>query len=135
MFWLENRWRDTISHEFRSECPHCDSRRTQVHRGRFFRSLPLLFLLPFSLSGQAIRQHEVPLKNWEAPLYWQPELTLQASGPSAPAVFVAITRCRVVDTRGAAGFPSPFGAPSLTAGGNRTFPVQSSTLCSIPSTA
>jgi uncharacterized repeat protein (TIGR01451 family) len=44
--------------------------------------------------------------------------------------FYAVPPCRVVDTRGVAG---PVGAPSLTAGASRSFPVVGS--CGIPATA
>ena len=97
-------------------------------------------------------KYDIPLKNWPAPLYWQPsqadteaaggkaspELrtpTAQASTVSGPLVFVAMTPCRVVDTRASYMFPSPFGPPSLSSGPARSFPIQSSTLCTIPSTA
>jgi hypothetical protein len=48
--------------------------------------------------------------------------------------FYAVTPCRVADTRAAAGFPSPFGAPGLSAAQSRSFPIQSST-CGIPANA
>ncbi len=85
-----------------------------------------------------------PLKNWAAPLYWHPteaerqtagravpELKFSANQISADALtFVAITPCRLVDTRGAAaGFigVTPFNGPGVPAGGGSlTFPVQSS---------
>jgi hypothetical protein len=50
-------------------------------------------------------------------------------------VFVAMTPCRVVDTRASQGFPPAFGPPSLVAGASRTFPVQSSASCPIPAAA
>ena len=52
-----------------------------------------------------------------------------------PLVFVAMTPCRVVDTRASQGFPPAFGPPSLVAGASRTFPVQSSASCPIPAAA
>jgi len=85
-----------------------------------------------------------PLKNWAAPLYWHPtEAERQTAGRALPELkfstnqisadaltFVAITPCRLVDTRGAAaGFigVTPFNGPGVPAGGgNLTFPVQSS---------
>src|SRR5206468_486254 len=93
------------------------------------------------------------LKNWAAPLYWQPteaeaDLTQAgstgarmraisaATAASQPAgmnalVFVAMTPCRVVDTRANAGFIGAFGPPRLAGGVARTFPIQSSATCSI----
>jgi hypothetical protein len=116
-----------------------------------FSSFALVLLLPVALTAQVSREHDIPLKNWEAPLYWQPTLTEghftgtqpdvsadlspQATTPTSPLVFVGITPCRVVDTRNGAGFAGGFGPPSLIALGNRTFPIQSSTTCSIPATA
>lgn len=44
-----------------------------------------------------------------------------------------MTPCRAVDRRASRGFPAPFGP--LVAGASRTFPLQSSTLCSIPAAA
>ena len=115
------------------------------------RAFPLLFVLPIALMGQMSGDHDIPIKHWEAPLYWQPTraethanevqpdvsgtLSPQATTPTSPAVFIAITPCRVVDTRSGAGFTGAFGPPSLSALGNRTFPIQSSTTCSIPASA
>jgi hypothetical protein len=45
--------------------------------------------------------------------------------------FYPVTPCRIADTRTGAGFPSPFGPPSLVAGVERSFPV-SSGMCEIP---
>jgi len=99
------------------------------------------------------RQDVAPLKNWPAPLYWQPtaeehslaakneisgnaaEVTPLAQTPVSSLVFVGMTPCRLVDTRSAAGFTGAFGPPSLVAGATRSFPLQASTTCSIPSIA
>lgn len=112
-------------------------------------TLPVVAQLRLPLeSGK--RQDEVPLKNWSAPAYWQstPDrerqeisviraaaLNPEVSLPTQPLVFVGMTPCRVVDTRVNAGFPAPFGPPSLIFEAKRTFPIQSSTRCSIPTTA
>src|SRR5262249_11821532 len=50
-------------------------------------------------------------------------------------VFVAMTPCRIVDTRVTSGFPGAFGPPSLIGGFSRTFPFQSSTACPLPAIA
>jgi hypothetical protein len=77
--------------------------------------LPLL--LPVVLAGQRLQENVVPLKNWAAPLYWQPnQAEREAAANAVPRIqfsanavstgaltFVAITPCRFVDTRGAAG--------------------------------
>jgi len=52
-----------------------------------------------------------------------------------PLVFVAMLPCRVVDTRTGNGFMGAFGAPSLVGGVSRTFPILSSTTCTIPTVA
>ena len=106
--------------------------------------LPLLFL-PKVLTGQSVQDNLVPLRNWAAPLYWQPshlemaeresavgiapKLQFSASQVSPSALtFIAVTPCRLVDTRGVpAGFNglSPFSGPSLAPSTSVTFPVQS----------
>jgi hypothetical protein len=48
--------------------------------------------------------------------------------------FHAVPPCRVADTRPAAGFPAPFGAPTMSAGQTRNFPIPLSA-CGIPTTA
>jgi len=106
----------------------------------------LLALVALALDAQRIRERDrVPLKHWAAPLYWQPsqretegvvlgpEATTQL--PTTPLLFVGMTPCRVVDTRTGFGFSGAFGPPSLAGGASRTFPIQSSTTCSLPSTA
>src|SRR6516225_7840201 len=103
------------------------------------------------LSGQAVRDI-APLKNWPAPLFWQPsraeseigarsKLLADASErplaqtPVNSLVFVAMTPCRVVDTRAGSGFAGAFGPPSLAGASTRSFPIQASTTCTIPATA
>ena len=103
--------------------------------------LPLLFL-PVVLTGQTAQQIVVPLKNWAAPLYWQPNhVERETAGKTGPGIrpmvtdvstgaltLVAITPCRLVDTRGVpAGFNglSPFSGPSFAPSSTVTFPVQS----------
>jgi hypothetical protein len=113
------------------------------------RAVSLLALLPLMLTGLKAQNRVVPLKNWATPLYWQPnqaereaaskaspqnagaQLQISANGVSTNALtFVAVSPCRLVDTRGsAAGFTgdTPFSGPSLTAAATATFPVQSTT--------
>jgi hypothetical protein len=106
--------------------------------------LPLLFL-PTILNGQSVPDNLVPVKNWAAPLYWQPNHAERAERESAVGIapklqfsasqvspsaltFIAVTPCRLVDTRGVpAGFNglSPFSGPSFAASTTVTFPVQS----------
>ena len=102
-------------------------------------------MLPLALSAQEPKD-AAPLKYWSAPLYWLPSsaqfssaakiaTAASAAFPTTPLMFVAITPCRVIDTRSIFGFPSPFGAPSLVGGATRSFPMQASTLCNIPASA
>ena len=115
-------------------------------------SMVIGFWLGGALAAQVTGNQDLELKNWPAPLYWQPshveseavattmrtELrnpSPEAAIPAGSLAFVAMTPCRVVDTRASQMFPAPFGAPSLAAGPARSFPIQSSTLCTIPSNA
>ncbi len=116
----------------------------------------LLVLASAALTAQVVRQGDVPipLRNWATPLYWQanqvdaaaqglpvkaaPQLQFSANAVSTNALtFIAITPCRLVDTRGAsAGFNgiSPFSGPSIPALGTITIPVQSTTEASTNTT-
>ena len=108
------------------------------------RAVSLLVLAALALTGQRAQENVVPLKNWATPLYWQPnqaettasekplpQLQFSANAVSTNALtFVAITPCRLVDTRGAAaGFNGidPFSGPSIAAKATLTIPVQSAT--------
>src|ERR1051326_6906206 len=118
------------------------------------RVVSLLLFVPLALTAQVTRKREIPLKPWPAPLYWQPtqnEYYSTASAASQPIaggtpssqatalpnslVFVGMTPCRVVDTRTDQNFTGAFGPPSLAGQASRTFPVQSSTTCAVPSIA
>ena len=107
---------------------------------RYSLAVSLLVFLPKLLTAQRAHDNVVPLKNWATPLYWHPnqaereasaqpvpELQFSANQVSADALtFVAITPCRLVDTRGiAAGFNgiNPFSGPSIPGGGTITIPV------------
>ncbi len=106
------------------------------------RVVSLLVLASAALTAQIARQVDIPLKNWSTPLYWQPNQTERAtSGGRLPQLqfstnavstnaltFIAITPCRLVDTRGAAaGFngADPFAGPAIRIQRNSTIPVQS----------
>src|ERR1035437_642319 len=121
-----------------------------MNANRQCRVISLLVVLPVLLNAQLARQHDpVALKHWLAPLYWQPTQASAEEHTVAPAanatglpasanplVFVAMPPCRVVDTRTIGqGLTGAFGPPSLAAGAVRTFPVLSSTTCTIPAVA
>jgi hypothetical protein len=112
------------------------------------RAVCLLAFLPMLLTAQRAQQNVVPLKNWPTPLYWQPNQAESKAGAKAlpkdaaprlafpgavstdPLTFVAMTPCRLVDTRGSIqGFvgSDPFAGPSIAAGVSfaATFLVQS----------
>src|ERR1700726_4770606 len=106
----------------------------------------IMLLVPAALLAQST--DVAMLTNWPAPLYWQPsqsevetaafrqERALpRAQAPVNSLVFVAMTPCRVVDTRSSQGFTGAFGPPSLVGGASRTFPMQISTTCTIPAIA
>src|ERR1051326_5539970 len=110
--------------------------------------ISVLVLVPSLLVAQVAREHDpVSLKPWSAPLYFhltQAEARAnaaadisspQAQAPPISLVFVGLTPCRVLDTRANSGFTGAFGPPSLVGQASRTFPIQSSPNCSIPSVA
>jgi hypothetical protein len=118
-------------------------------------SWKLSLIAPFGFIIGAYAQvlDSVPLKNWSAPLSWQAttasEITvahenmaaegrlnpqLQTTGGTQLSVLVAITPCRLVDTR--TNMPQPFGSGSSTpllwtGGSTHTIPVPSGS-CSLP---
>jgi len=131
-----------------------------TYRDTYFSRLGPIALASLLITGNVWAQTE-PVRNWAAPLYWQPSarestimrraaeerlgtqgMTPDATGGSAttPLVFVAVTPCRMMDTRG---YDSTFtsgtawGPPALTAGSTRTVPVAGVTAgyCSLPATA
>ncbi len=81
-----------------------------------------------------------PVSNWAAPLLWTPPAIRTpgqaraeaASVASAPLPFIAITPCRVADTRGN-GFTGAYGPPALVANATRSFTITAH--CGIPVTA
>jgi hypothetical protein len=76
-------------------------------------------------------QPAIVVKNW--PMSAASAPSTAATGSGAGLVFIAITPCRVMDTRGAGGSgkTGAFGAPSLVAGQARVVPVPSSN-CGVP---
>lgn len=101
--------------------------------GSLYRSVSFLTVVCTMLHAQVGRTDPVLLKHWAAPAYWRPQAAAApGSTPAAPLALVAITPCRVVDTRASQGFPPLLGAPSLVAGASRQFPLSSSAVCLIP---
>jgi hypothetical protein len=106
-------------------------------------------------------EQEIPLQQWMAPPFWKPdapashtdrrgggrETNSPSSLPTDPMPYVAMTPCRLVDTRATSGFAASWGAPSLPAGvdpdpssltNDRLFPATSATPgnpCPIPAGA
>jgi hypothetical protein len=99
-----------------------------------------------ALNAQTVRE-VAPLKNWATPLFWQPNtnesrevaqksgLEPRADQPAGALVFVAMTPCRLVDTRTTSAFSGQWGPPSLSADVTRTFPIYNNPYCTVPSIA
>jgi hypothetical protein len=84
-------------------------------------------------SSAVFADDAVPLVNWPVPNASASPSRLHpktAGDISSPLVFVAITPCRLVDTRNAAG---PFGGPIYPGGQARSYTVPSSPCSGIPS--
>src|SRR5204863_3708660 len=108
------------------------------------------FLFAGIASGQRVAEFtpfpgaEIPeaegIVNWPAPLLWTPLSVRAPEGArkegaataSAPLPFIAITPCRVADTRGN-GFTGAYGPPALVANATRSFTITAQ--CGIPVTA
>lgn len=116
--------------------------------------IPMMLTL-LTLPALAQEAIDPPLKDWPVAAYWAPsssngERSIKGHGKSEgdareaasipnavtgatrPLSFIAITPCRLVDTRVQNG---AFGAPSLSPFGNRDFPIPSQPTCAVPSTA
>jgi hypothetical protein len=118
-------------------------------------ALALAFTLA-PVNAQQPQPLNPPLKNWAAPLYWAPtpaefeqqrieqHIAHPDASPSAqsagifsspgPMTFIAMTPCRVMDTRSSQPFTGAFGPPSLAAFTTRQVPMPSSS-CNIPANA
>src|SRR6476646_1221071 len=84
-------------------------------------------LMPVSFA-QRVHPDTIPLKNW--PMGKSSDQALRSAAAAVGTsglVFIAITPCRVMDTRaqGGSGKTGPFGPPSLVADQARVIPVPS----------
>ena len=110
--------------------------------GRPFRTLlSLLLLIPVSAVALA-EKNEPKVENWTAPTHWtvdRPGSVAAKEGGSTAALqtttvpFVALSPCRLVDTRPQSGFPAPYGPPFLSPGVTRDFPIAGH--CGVPAGA
>src|SRR6185369_1051441 len=103
--------------------------------------LPLSSAQQFAqqLVQQRARPDGIPVKNWPVQDSSHPGLSSQsasAPGTTSGLVYIAITPCRIMDTRGEGGSGKTglFGPPSLVAGQARLVPVPSSN-CGVPAAA
>jgi hypothetical protein len=110
----------------------------------------LCFVFTASLFAQEVAETTDAVANWTTSPYWDPgeavgknlgEILLEGEDlgveplgalPTAPLPFIAITPCRIVDTRGAVG---PFGGPALVANSSRTFNLPVGPCPGLPSDA
>ena len=99
-----------------------------------------LFVLVGASSPLLDSSEGVQISNRPAPPYWTPTAvrapgearTDSAITASAPLPFIALTPCRVADTRGN-GFTGQYGPPSLAANATRSFTITGQ--CGVPATA
>jgi len=109
---------------------------------RTTRFLALVLALPIAMLGQDAGNQTI--QNWSAPPYWQPKAAGHTAGlatkseavadvNAAPVPFVAISPCRLADTRAENGYPDPYGPPSMSPSVTRDFPVAGH--CGVPSDA
>ncbi|MFI5165644.1 MAG: hypothetical protein ACHQQS_03410 [Thermoanaerobaculales bacterium] len=109
------------------------------------RGVMICVVVVVSLGGVALAQNDPPLVNWAAPSYWTPPAATQpdrlgahALGvpvgtmalTSLPVPFVAITPCRLVDTRhGPLDIPAASLRGIFTTGETRTYDFSQSSTC------
>ena len=109
--------------------------------------LVALLALPAGALAVQPAGRNLPLSQWAAAPYWTPPVETErlavasvdpttVGTPPTPVPFVAVTPCRLFDSRLGQGFPGAFGPPSLLASTPRTVPIPSSTACpGLPATA
>ncbi len=98
------------------------------------RKFSFLALAAVFLPGVALPGDGIP--NWPAPATWSPPRASHGvttlGDVSSPLPFIAVTPCRVADTRGN-GFTGAYGPPALVANATRNFTITGQ--CGIPSGA
>ena len=103
------------------------------------KALVLALTVPGILLGET--SGDDVIRNWSAPSYFQPASAASSGSVSAkageattvdtaPVPFVALSPCRLADTRPENGFPPPYGPPFLSPGVPRDFPVAGH--CGVP---
>ena len=111
------------------------------HLVSFTAMFGILFLPMVAPQAQTSHIDPVPLRNWALSPF-RPQIVSPVAGGNQASqttnvVFVAITRCRLIDTRpegAGSGKAGPLGPPALVDGQTRVFPIPQST-CGIPSSA
>ena len=106
---------------------------------RFLGVLPILFIIGASAPNAELPEAQ-QIANWPAAPYWTPTAVRAPGGvptdsvitASTPLPFIALTPCRVADTRGN-GYTGQYGPPSLFANATRSFTITGQ--CGIPATA
>lgn len=98
-------------------------------------AIPSLLLALVAGAGASAERAARP--SWSAPAYFSGARSTKAGAPSlqaasVPMPFIAITPCRLADTRGN-GFSGAFGPPALASGAPRSFPIAGQ--CGIPANA
>src|SRR6266540_5517117 len=88
----------------------------------------VMILVLLTLATPWILAEVIPLKNWPTPASWSPPKAhgLTTQSETNPLPFIAVTPCRVVDTRGPNG---AFGGPIFAAGETRTYPLSTNPAC------
>ena len=85
--------------------------------------LPLVLVLGLATNVLAV---DIPVGNWPAPAAWSAPAPEGAKGLMAetkPMPFLAVTPCRIADTRTGSGFTGAFGPPGMAGGSAGQFVV------------
>ena len=118
-----------------SQCPRSKSSRLRSILMHNAALLAAGALIPATFA-QPIRADSIPVKNWSPRAAADQVPSAQSAsvaGSASGLVYIAITPCRIMDTRsqGGSGKTGAFGPPSLVAGQARVIPVPSSN-CGVP---